>query len=107
MVVLKVRKAERFLGKSIGLIGRQKAFGLLLKTRFGIHTFLLKFPIDVIVVDKYNKVMFLKKNLEPNKIFFWNPKYDTAIELPKGTIQKKEIKIGSKIKIITNLEVRN
>jgi len=86
------------LGKIKGLIGIENPEVIIFKTRFGIHTFLLKLPIDVLILDKNNTVMKLKRQLSPNRIFFWNIKFDTVIELPKGFIEKSKTEIGDIIK---------
>lgn len=83
--------ANSFISKNLGLLPYNTPKSLLLKTRFGIHTFGMKYPIDVIILDKNNKVMKLKPALPPNSVFFWNPEYDTVIELPQGTIKQKKV----------------
>lgn len=93
MVAIPVKEAKSLKEKIVGLIGK-KPYALLIKTRFGIHTFGLKFPIDVLILDHKNKVVKIKKSLMPNSIFLWNPLYDMVIELPQGTIDKKKIKIN-------------
>jgi uncharacterized membrane protein (UPF0127 family) len=80
--------------KTIGLIGKDKEKTILFNTRFGIHTFFLKFPIAVIVLSDDNKVMYLKKKILPNRIFIWNIKYKKVIELPCGKIEKSNTEIG-------------
>jgi len=99
MIRLTAMPANNLIRKMVGLIGKQKPEPLLIKTRFGIHTLGLKFPIDVIVLNKKNTVMTLKKSLKPNRFFLWNPIYNTIIELPRGTIEKESIKINSAIDI--------
>jgi len=79
--------------KIFGLIGKNKPYMLLLKTRFGIHTFFLKFPLDVVVLDKNNRIVKLRQNLVPNRIFVWNPKYNKVLELPAGKISKLRLKV--------------
>lgn len=98
MITLFVKEAKNLKEKIQGLIGRKKPIPLLIKTRFGIHTFGLKFPIDVLILDHKNKVVKIKKSLKPNSIFLWNPAHDMVIELPQGTIDKKKIKINETIK---------
>lgn len=99
MIKLSVKKATNIKDRVIGLIGKDKPVPLMLRTRFGIHTFGLKFPIDVLVLDNKNKVASIKKNLSPNRIFLWNPRYEKVIELPQGIIEKKAIKIHIPIDI--------
>ncbi len=82
------------------MLTAKKAYPVLFRTRFGIHTFGMRFPIDVLVLDSKNVVVVLKKQLNPNRIFIWNPRFDTVIELPEGEIEKLKIQKGSAIKII-------
>ena len=96
MISIPVKEARNLREKIIGLIGA-KPYALLIKTHFGIHTFGLKFPIDVLILDKFNKVVIIKKNLKPKKIFVWNPRYGKVLEMPKGTIDGKKIKINDLI----------
>lgn len=67
---------------------------MLLKTRFGIHTFGLKYPIDVLILNKQNYVVAMKEKLKTNRIFVWNIKYETVLELPYGVIKKSITRIG-------------
>lgn len=99
MITLFVKEAKNIIEKITGLIGKNKPQALLLKTHFGIHTFGLKFPIDVLILDKKNIVVSLKKNLQPKRIFIWNPLYDCVLELPAGTIDKKKIKINAVVNL--------
>lgn len=98
---LVLRNFSRINGfkKIIGLIGKENAEIITFKTRFGIHTFFLKFPIDVAILNKNNKVMLIKKSIKPRRFFFWNPKYDMVVEMPDGTIEKLNINIGSILKL--------
>ncbi len=82
-----------------GLIGKDKPQTIMIKTHFGIHTFGLKFPIDVLILSNENKVVSMKENLKPNRIFLWNPMYEKVIELPSGTIEKVQIKMNMPIDI--------
>ena len=83
--------AQSFIDRLFGLLIKSNPRNMLFKTRFGIHTFLLKEPIDVIVLDNNFKVVKIKENLRPNRLFFWNPKYNRVIELSSNTIKKFDI----------------
>lgn len=98
---LKVKEAISLKEKLFGLVGQINITPTLFQTHFGIHTFFMKAPIDVIVLNKNCEVMILKQNLKPWKIFFWNPIYKSIIELPWGFIKEKKIKIGDRINIFT------
>ena len=99
MHTLRVKKAKTFLESTIGLIRAPKPFPLLLRTRFGIHTFGVNFPIDVLILDDQHTVVRLKKNLTPNRIFLWPPKWQWVVELPEGTILKKKLHVGEQISL--------
>lgn len=85
--------------KVIGLINAKNPEKVLIKTRFGIHTFGVKFPLDILVLNKNSNVVKTMKSMKPNRIFVWSPIFDTIIELPKGEINKLGIEIGSKINL--------
>lgn len=85
--------------KVIGLIGKRSPETIFFRTRFGIHTFGVKFPIDVLILNSDMQVELVKKNLKPSNIFLWNPKFDLVLELPSGYIKEKEIKKGDRIEI--------
>jgi len=85
--------------KIMGLLRTTKPYPLYLQTRFGIHTFGMKYPIDVIILDDKYIVRNMKQNLKPWKIFLWHPKWQHVLELPEGEIKRKQIYRGCKIYI--------
>lgn len=99
MLYLEVKELKTWKEKTFGLINKEKAEAVFFKTRFGIHTFGLKFPIDVIILDNDQKVVKISEKLRPNRIFFWLPVFDKVLELPGGEIKKENIKIGDILKI--------
>jgi uncharacterized membrane protein (UPF0127 family) len=92
----KVVKAQTLFERSIGLIGKTKITTLYLKTRWGIHTVGVKLPLTIIVCDSSFVVKAVKRNLLPNRLFFWNPKWLNVFELPAG---KYQVTIGDKLKL--------
>ncbi len=92
---LNVKILQSFWEKSKGLIGVQKIEPIFLTTRWGIHTFGVIHPIDVLILDNNHRVIVLRHRLPPNRLFFWNPMYTNVVELPPGTIAKKKISVGS------------
>ena len=100
MIVLRVIILKNFLDKTKGLLFAKKAHAVFFKTRFGIHTFGLLFPIDVLILDKSHTVVKFSEHLLPNSVFLWNPFFNRVIELPAGEIKKLKIGLGNKIKLI-------
>ncbi len=90
---LKVIHLESIKDKAFGAI-RFKDQILSFKTRLGIHSFFLKIPLDIVILNKEKRVVKLKENLLPNKLFFWNPQYFSVLELPSGFIRKLKLELG-------------
>jgi len=100
VVTIEVKRAKTVGEKIKGLLGSPRPFNLQLNTRWGIHTFGMQFPIDILILDGTNTVQKLKQSLTPNRIFFWNPLWNTVVELPEGTIKEKQITIGTTLSIV-------
>jgi uncharacterized membrane protein (UPF0127 family) len=99
MIKIKARKLTSFFAKAKGLMFSDKVSPIYFETRFGIHTLFVKTPIDILVLDKNFVVRKLKEGLAPWRIFVWNPNYYRLLELPPGCIKKRNIRVGSKIRI--------
>lgn len=80
------------MDRMFGLLITDNPRNLLFKTRFGIHTFFLKDPIDILILNQEFKIVKIKKDLKPNKFFFWNPKFNLILELKTRTIEKLKLK---------------
>jgi hypothetical protein len=81
--------------KSVGVIGKDKESAFLIETRFGIHSFLVDRPLDILILDRGGKVVKLKRGFPPNRLFFWNPKFSFVIEAPEGVIEKLGLEKGN------------
>lgn len=85
----KVTVANSSLRRLIGLLNRRQlkeGEALIIKPCNSIHTFFMRFPIDVIFVDSQNKVIAVKNCFNPWRIsaVYWRAKF--VIELPCGTL---------------------
>jgi len=99
----KVTAAVRFFSRVIGLqhtsqIDSNTAF--LIRPCTGIHTFGMKYPIDVIFVDKDGVVIKVCKDLRPNRITGLIPSAHGVLEFPNSVIGKNDILLGDHLKII-------
>ena len=101
IIAKKIIIPKTILDQSLGLLKYKKPVEMLLRTRFGIHTFGMRYPIDVLILDKQNRVVAIKENLKPNTIFVWNIMYETILELPPDTIKKTKTKVDDKLIFIT------
>ncbi len=86
-----------------GLLGKKdlkKGQALILKPCDSIHTFFMRFTIDVIFVDRKQKVDLAVSCLKPWRLspLCWRSKF--AIEFPCGIIQDSRTEKGDEIAII-------
>lgn len=81
--------------KSAGLTKYAFPRAMYFETRFGAHTFGMRFPIDVAVLDGKGVVRALKKNMAAGRFFFWNPLWKRVLELPAGS----GVEIGDELEL--------
>jgi len=91
--------AYSFFDRLFGLLNQNNPRFLIFNTHFGIHTFFMKTPIDVILLDKHQRVVRIEERLSPNRLFVYHPKFSLVIEMPKNTIKNCHIDINDKISI--------
>ncbi len=91
-----LKEATTLIDKSLGLLKKSNPRSLMFQTHFGIHTFLLKKPIDVVILDNKYKVV-KTATVKPNRIFIYNPTYSIVVELVAGTIKRSKMQIGDKL----------
>jgi len=95
--------ADNILTRIKGLLGRKEfsaGEALVLRPCNSVHTFFMRFPIDVLFIDRNNYVVGVVSALKParlSKVFFRSA---CAIELPIGTIQSARISKGDLLSII-------
>lgn len=94
-----LKEAKTFFDRFFGMLNKSNPRFMFFRTRFGIHTFFLSKPIDVLVLNNKLEVVKIMEKLKPYKLFFWNPIFDLIIELPGDTIRKTNLKVGDKLKI--------
>jgi len=91
---------KNYKSKLLGLMFKKELItkAYLFTNCNGIHTFFMKQNIDVCVLDKDYKIIYLKENIKPYFIL-WPIKHGKhTIELPLKTV--KNLKIGQKIEVI-------
>jgi len=97
-----VQVACSLLKRMKGLLGKSKlpaGESMWIEPCMSIHTFFMRFPIDVVFLNKRNQVVALIKNILPNRLTRLYPKAVGVLELPAGTIEATATEIGDKIEI--------
>ena len=85
-----VLKANSLKARIVGLLGKkslEKGKTLWILSCSSIHTFFMKFPIDVIFVDKDLKVRRVYKKVPSGKILFGGWKASSVFEFQAGTLK--------------------
>ena len=96
----RVKVADSFFSRLRGLLGASslpQGEGLWIVPCKGVHTFGMRFPIDVLFLDKDNRVVQSIVNIRPNR---YTPIFRAAVsalELPAFTVDHQCIAIGDKI----------
>ena len=101
VVADKAKIAEDYLNRSKGLLGRpgmDQGEGLVIRPCSSIHTFFMQFSIDVLFVDKNDRIIKIKSALKPWRLSgcLFGCRY--VIELPEGAIAKSRIVTGNHVK---------
>jgi len=92
-----VKTADNFFIRAFGLIFRKEpesGEGLLFYRCNSIQTFWMRFAIDVIFLDKNNKILALFAGLAPFRITPFIKGVDKVLELRKSSIKNSELNIG-------------
>jgi len=96
-VCLKVENAFTFFARFRGLMFRAKLLassGLLLSPCNMVHMCFMRFPIDVVFVDRYYKVVGKEVGLKPWTVSKRYVKARYALELPAGWTEAAGVEIG-------------
>lgn len=97
IVVDELKIAGSFKERLIGLMFKSrigKNEGLLILSCNSIHTCFMRFAIDVVFIDIDCRVIFIKERIKPWRSSGFVRKAYMTLELPEGTIAKKNISIG-------------
>jgi uncharacterized protein len=97
-----LKVADSFFRSLIGLMGRpnlEAGHGLWIIPCQSVHTFWMRFPIDVVFLDEHRRVIHLVEDLKPFHISRHLSKARSVIELPGSTIRTTGTQLGDEIQI--------
>lgn len=87
-----VRIAERFDERLLGLMfskDLEKENGLLISPCNSIHTFFMRYPIDIVFMDKNFKVVKAIYNIKPWRMTLMYWRATQVLEMKAGALSKK------------------
>ena len=102
VVVTHLEVAVSLWIQTVGLMGRREFLadsGLLIPHCSAIHTAFLRFPIDVIFLDKQMTAIRLVSALSPWRTVGFVRGAKAVVELPAGTLRQKEIAVGQQFTV--------
>ncbi len=105
VIAEKCEIADNFLSRFLGLMFKNElpeGNGLLITPCNSIHMFFMKFPLDIIFIDKEYNIVHLIENIKPWKFseIIWSS--NSVIELPTGAISKTRTAVGDRLEQAQN-----
>lgn len=99
-----VAVADTHWSRLRGLMGTSAASfrsgqGLWIVPCHGVHTFAMRFPIDVVYLDRAKKVVHLEEDLRPWRIAPVRIQATSVLELPCKTLSVTGTRIGDEVEI--------
>ena len=92
-----VEVAGTSASRAKGLLGRDQLAsgeGLLFKHCSSLHTFFMRFPIDIIFADRSGRVLKVSKAVGPFRLVAAPLRAHYALELPAGAIETSQTREG-------------
>lgn len=100
-LITRGRLANTFWLRLRGLLGTdalQKEEGLILAGEKSIHTLFMKFPIDVVYVNKQYQVIRTDVNMVPYRLGPFIAQSAYILEMPVGTIAHTATEVGDQLR---------
>ncbi len=99
-VVERVEEAADFVGRGIGLLGRdalEPGAGLWIHPCKSIHTFGMRFAIDAVFLDRRHRVVRVVGGLRPWRMVPLVWRASSVVELPAGRAAEVDIRPGDQL----------
>jgi uncharacterized membrane protein (UPF0127 family) len=97
----KIRVASSLLDRAIGLLGTPSLSagqGLWISPCKSIHTFFMRYPIDVLFLDADGKVLD-QGTFQPWRVSAWQTKSHGVLELGAGVLVRTGTQVGDHIEM--------
>ena len=78
----------------LGTTGLEPESGLLIFPTQAVHTFGMKYSIDILFLDRQKRVVGLRPEVRPNRLtpIYWRA--ECVLELPAGTAKRSQTTVG-------------
>lgn len=95
-----VRTAGSFMARLKGLLGEAdfpSGSGLHIIPCRSVHTFFMRFSIDVIYLDERNRIVGMEADMKPGRIGNVYKRALSVVELPNGTLYRSKPQLGQTV----------
>ncbi len=102
-VAADVETADDFFSRGIGLLGRAglpEGGALWLVPGNSIHTYFMRFAIDVLFLDKTLEVKHVIEDMKPWRLSPWVREAHSVLEMNAGTL-RGSVSVGDRIEMRT------
>jgi uncharacterized protein len=97
-----IKPADSFFRKLFGLVFSpplKENEGLLIEECNSVHTFWMRYPIDILFLDSSNRVLKFFESLRPFRVTPFIRGAVKTVELKSGTLKASQIKAGDCLKL--------
>lgn len=94
--------ADTFWYRFCGLQGHSalpEGTGLYIRPCRMVHTFFMRFPIDLIFLDPAGRIVHIEKDLRPWKLSRHIPAAEGVLECLSGTVESLDLKLGQAVRL--------
>jgi uncharacterized protein len=100
-----LRIADTHWTRLIGLLGTTRerfitGRGLWILPCHGVHTFAMRFPIDVVYLDAHKRVVHIEENVKPWRITPIRMEAASILELPSHIVWDTRTEVGDSIEMV-------
>lgn len=106
VIAERCRLASSAIERSVGLLRTPEVLpgeGLLIERSPSIHMFFMRYPIDVVFIDKKHRVTKVVSRLRPWRVVLWARGARDCIELRAGALEGTDTRRGDQL-LITDLQ---
>lgn len=93
----KIAVADSSMTRFLGLMGKralEPGSGLWITPSSGVHTFWMRMCIDIVALDRQNRVVAVAHSVRPWRLSCVSLKTRSILELPAGRVRDCEIAVG-------------
>jgi uncharacterized membrane protein (UPF0127 family) len=101
-IVTQGRVADTFITRLRGLIGvrsLEEGEGLWIRPCSSIHCMFMSIPIDVIYLDKAERVVAIEGNVRPWRLGGFHRRVHSVVELPAGALASMQVAQGDQLSL--------